>query len=99
MGGLVDRGVSVLVFPEGERSQDGRVGQFRNGLAVMARELAVPVVPVAISGLERVLPRGALWPRRGRVVVTFGEPLDLQRKTAAEIVSTAEKAVMALRKT
>lgn len=99
MGRLVDRGVSLLVFPEGERSVDGRVCRFKQGLAVMVKELAVPVVPVAINGLERVLPRGASWPKRGRVVVSFGEPLHLERKTAAEIISAAEHAVMGLRKT
>jgi long-chain acyl-CoA synthetase len=64
----------------------------------MVKELAVPVVPVAISGLEWVLPRGALWPKRGRVVVSFGEPLHLDKASAAEIVSAAERAVSQLRK-
>jgi len=93
MGRLVDRGVSLLVFPEGARTADGTLLPFQGGLAVMVRELEIPVVPVAINGLERVLPRGARWPKRGRVVVSFGEPLDLSRRSTAEILSAAEQAV------
>jgi long-chain acyl-CoA synthetase len=98
MGRLVERGGALLVFPEGERTPDGRLHPFRKGLAVMVQELAVPVVPVAISGLDRVLPRGALWPKRGRVVVSFGQPLHLETASAAEIVSAAERAVSQLLK-
>lgn len=98
MGRLVEKGGALLVFPEGERTTDGRLHPFQKGLAVMVQELAIPVVPVAISGLERVLPRGARWPKRGRVVVTFGEPLHLETASAAEIVSAAERAVSLLLK-
>jgi len=96
MGRLVDRGTSILVFPEGARTLDGTLQPFQGGLAVMVKELEVPVVPVAIRGLERVLPRGALWPKRGRVVVTFGEPMELSRMSAAEIITAAEQAVQRL---
>lgn len=96
MGRLVDRGVSLLVFPEGARTGDGALQPFRGGLAVMVKELEVPVVPVAIRGLEKVLPRGAVWPKRGRVTVSFGEPLLLSRETPAAIITTAEQAVQRL---
>jgi len=96
MGRLVDGGVSLLVFPEGARTPDGNILPFQGGLAVMVKELDIPVVPVAINGLERVLPRGAIWPKRGRVTVSFGEPLALSGESSAVIMSTAERAVKGL---
>ncbi len=96
MGRLTDRGMSLLVFPEGARSRDGSLQSFRQGLGIMVKELSLPVVPVAINGLETVLPVGARWPKRGRVVVRFGEPLALSRKSPAEIVTAAEEAVQRL---
>ncbi|AJE03213.1 AMP-binding protein [Geobacter pickeringii] len=93
MGELTDRGMHTLVFPEGERSFDGTLLPFRQGLGIMVRELGVPVVPVRIDGLQRVFPRGAPWPRRGRVRVLFGKPLRFGVESPAEIVARARRAV------
>ncbi len=96
MGRLVDRGVNILVFPEGERSRDGRLLPFRQGLGLMVKELGVPVVPVGSAGVEKVLPRGGRWPKRGRVTVTFGAPLRFTLESPAEIVAAARQAVESL---
>ncbi|MCM2357555.1 MAG: AMP-binding protein [Geobacteraceae bacterium] len=93
MGKLADHGINILIFPEGERSRDGRLLPFQLGLGIMVKELGIPVVPVKISGLEHVLPRGARWPRRGKVTVFFGEPLQFRRESPEEIVETARRAV------
>jgi len=93
MGKLVDRGVSILVFPEGERSADGVLLPFQPGIGVMASELGIPLVPVRISGMERVLPRGAAWPSRGRVKVAFGVPLLLEDEKPSEFVTRVRHAV------
>ena len=96
MGKLVDRGHSLLLFPEGERTENGTLQPFRQGLGVMVQELGIPVIPVVMKGLEEVMPRGANWPKRGVVRVIFGEPLDFSGKSAAEIVREAEAAVKKL---
>ncbi|HEY5975842.1 MAG TPA: AMP-binding protein [Geobacteraceae bacterium] len=96
MGWLVDHGFSILVFPEGERSLHGDLLPFRQGLGIMVSELGIPVVPVCLAGLERVLPRGANWPRRGEVTVTFGEPLFFSGETPGEIVAMVRDAVAGL---
>jgi long-chain acyl-CoA synthetase len=93
MGRLADHRMHILVFPEGERSQSGALLPFQQGLGVMVRELGVPVVPVKIAGLEKVLPRDARWPRRGRVTVTFGRPLRFRDEKPDEIVARARAAV------
>jgi long-chain acyl-CoA synthetase len=74
-GDLVDEGHSILIFPEGTRSPDGRLQPFKLGIGLLARELGLPVVPVHLSGLHAILPKGRSWPRRGSVTVTVGEPL------------------------
>lgn len=79
-GRVVDRGGCPLIFPEGARSSSGELGEFRPGVAVMARELHLPIVPCAAAGLLAVLPIGARWPRncwfqRARVAIHFGEAL------------------------
>lgn len=93
MGKLADHGLNILVFPEGERSPDGKLRPFRQGLGIMVRELSVPVVPVTIAGLEKVLPRGAHWPRRGKVTVHFGKPLVFRDEDPAKIVEIARQAI------
>ncbi|HYS42387.1 MAG TPA: AMP-binding protein, partial [Geobacteraceae bacterium] len=96
MGRLADYGINILIFPEGERSRDGRLLPFQLGLGIMVKELGIPVVPVKIEGPERVLPRGAHWPRKGKVTVTFGEPLRFHCEEPEEIVARARRAVEVL---
>ncbi|HET6360849.1 MAG TPA: AMP-binding protein [Gemmatimonadota bacterium] len=83
-GAIADRGGCPLVFPEGERSTGGGMLPFSRGVAILARDLHLPVVPCALAGLLAVLPRGARWPRgvwgrRARVAVRFGDPLPAPR--------------------
>lgn len=93
MGRLADSGVSVLVFPEGERTMDGDLLPFRHGLGIMAEQLDLPLVPLRIKGLEHVLPRGAVWPRRGVVTVVIGEPLKFRGERPEEIVRQMRTAI------
>jgi long-chain acyl-CoA synthetase len=83
-GEVADRGGCPLVYPEGERSTDGSLLPFQRGLGILARDLHLPVVPCAASGLLSVLPKGAHWPRgvwagRAGVAVRFGEPIPAPR--------------------
>lgn len=70
------KGLVLCVFPEGERSIDGKLKEFRKGPAILAKELGVPVVPVAIVGTYQVWPRGVSKIRLHPVTVRFGKPLD-----------------------
>ena len=74
---LLQRGVPLLVFPEGTRSRTGRIGTFKSGAAALANAADVPCVPVAIIGAGLAHPRGSKWPKAGRppVAVVFGEPV------------------------
>jgi 1-acyl-sn-glycerol-3-phosphate acyltransferase len=71
---LLDEGWSILIYPEGTRSQDGWMRSFRLGAAQLACHHQVPVIPVAIRGAYAAMPRGRNWPHRGRprIAVHFG---------------------------
>lgn len=96
MGKLIDRGINILIFPEGTRSRDGIMREFMKGLSMMVRELRVPIVPVRITGIERVYPVGAIIPRRGRVGVTFGEPILFGQESTDEILAVSRNEILAL---
>lgn len=70
------RGLILGVFPEGRRSFDGAVGELRRGAAILATELALPVVPCAFAGTFEAWPRTRRWPRPARVSMTFGAPIE-----------------------
>jgi 1-acyl-sn-glycerol-3-phosphate acyltransferase len=63
---LIADGWNVVVFPEGTRSRDGWVGEFRLGAARLAVETGTPVVPIAVRGSYQAMPRGRAWPVKGR---------------------------------
>lgn len=63
------------IHPEGSRSRDGRLYRGRTGVAWLALASGAPVVPVAVVGTDRIQPVGARFPRPGKVIVRFGEPL------------------------
>jgi 1-acyl-sn-glycerol-3-phosphate acyltransferase len=77
---LLGAGRAVLVFPEGTRGTEGRLGTARAGAGMLAALSTAPVVPVYVQGSGRALPRGAMAPRPCRVSVTFGSPLRFARE-------------------
>ena len=93
-GELADKGWNVLVFPEGERTKDGKVGRFRGGIGLLATKLDLPVVPIRIDGLWE-LAQARLenpWLRlkpvpRGSVKVTIGEVVRFGAEMSADQIA------------
>jgi 1-acyl-sn-glycerol-3-phosphate acyltransferase len=71
----IRQGCSVVIFPEGTRSRDGRLGPFKKGGFHLAINSGAEVVPVAIRGTHEVMPRGAALIRPGTVDIEIGEPI------------------------
>jgi 1-acyl-sn-glycerol-3-phosphate acyltransferase len=69
-------GVSVMIFPEGTRSKDGSIRQFKKGGFVMAVKSGVPIVPVVLRGTWPIMAKGSLRINRGDVEMEIGEPID-----------------------
>jgi long-chain acyl-CoA synthetase len=91
-GEAVDRGFSILIFPEGTETKDGRIQPFKAGIGLLASELNVPIVPIMLRGLFEVKQRGQRFVKPGTVSVTFGEPVTFMAdKTAAEITNELDR--------
>jgi long-chain acyl-CoA synthetase len=74
-GEAVDRGFTIMIFPEGTETKDGRMQPFKAGIGLLVSELKVPVVPVMLRGLFEAKKRGQRFVKPGTVSVTFGEPI------------------------
>jgi len=96
MGSLIDRGISILIFPEGTRTRNGKLQDFMSGLGLMVKEFQVPVVPIRIFGMEKIYPRGAKIPKKGKCTVVFGKPIDFANQTPNEIIKISHKAIFDL---
>jgi long-chain acyl-CoA synthetase len=72
---VLRHGRSLCVFPEGGRSPDNTLLEFKKGVGILAIEMGIPVVPVYIKGAFEALPREAAWPKFSKISVTFGTPL------------------------
>ena len=66
---------NIVIFPEGVRSRDGKLGEFKKSFAILSRELNVPVVPVTIDGAYDSMPRGKIFPRRVTIRIRFHSPV------------------------
>jgi len=79
LAAALENGKNLLIFPEGTRSLDGKLGDFKQTFAILSHELNIPIVPVAIKGTFNVLPLGARLPRPfKRVSVEFLPPVQPQ---------------------
>jgi 1-acyl-sn-glycerol-3-phosphate acyltransferase len=81
---IIESGEAFALYPEGTRSLDGRLYKGRTGAAWLALTTGAPVVPVGLKGTNEFLPVGAKVPRRVRVTIEFGKPLDLTHLGSAE---------------
>ncbi len=97
-GEAMDRGYSVMIFPEGTRSRDGKLHAFRPGIGLLATESRVPIVPVALVGLGELRASGERWFRSGKIEVRIGRAIAeaTEETDPAELTATLEEAVRGL---
>ncbi len=96
LGDLLGDGNSVLIFPEGRRTNTGEISRFKPGIGMIAARLQVPVIPVRIYGVDRVLHQTWRMARPGPARVVFGAPLRLEGEDYQDLASRVEEAVRAL---
>lgn len=97
--GLLRAGHCLAAFPEGTRSRNGSVGQFKSGVFRAAIAAGVPVVPVAIEGSGQVMPPGSFRIRPGHIRLAFGQPISCEGmdiKNRHELARRARQAVIHL---
>jgi long-chain acyl-CoA synthetase len=95
-GELISSGFSVLIFPEGKRTDRGEIAPFRPGVGMMASRLSVPVVPVRVEGIDRVLHQTWKMAKPGPVRVIFGPPMQLSGDDYVYLTGQVEAAVRKL---
>ncbi len=94
---LLKSGWNLVVYPEGTRSEDGVMGEFRPGVGHLATENRAPVIPVHVGGTHRILPKGRKLPVPGKASVRIGKPLTPGRgEGSREFTARVEKAVRSL---
>jgi 1-acyl-sn-glycerol-3-phosphate acyltransferase len=86
----LDRGMPVMIFPEGTRSRDGRMGAFKPGAFRLAIEAQVPILPVAVTGSAYGMPKGSPWIRPTLVLIRVLEPVETKGMTGADVVKLME---------
>lgn len=96
IGEIAGDGFSVLIFPEGVRSDSGEIQPFRGGIGMIASRLDLPVVPVRIAGVDKILHPRSTRPTPGRVSVSFGAPMRLEGDDYAALARRVEEAVRGL---
>jgi len=91
-GEALDRGYSVLIFPEGTETKDGRIQPFRGGIGLLVSELNVPVIPIMLHGLFELKKKRQFFVRPGTVSVTFGEPIKFStEQTPSDITKALDR--------
>jgi 1-acyl-sn-glycerol-3-phosphate acyltransferase len=98
---LQEPGRILILFPEGTRSSDGEVGEFKPGVAMLAAGCDVPIVPCLLEGAHPALPKGSWIPRPTSIRLTIGQPHSFaqmrpSRESARQICRTLRDAVLAL---
>ena len=96
IGELTGDGWSLLIFPEGMRADTGDIKPFRGGIGMIASRLDLPVVPVRLDGVDRILHMKDKMARPGRVRVAFGAPMRLRGDDYADLARQVEERVRAL---
>ena len=92
------KGVSVMVFAEGTRSPDGQIHEFKKGGFMIAIARKIPILPVTVNGSRRVLPKGSLVVKPGKIQVVIGDPIDTSgyaTDTVQELIDKTRQVVIA----
>jgi 1-acyl-sn-glycerol-3-phosphate acyltransferase len=88
---LLQQGKALLMFPEGQRTEDGKMQEIAPGAALIVKRAKVPIVPVAIQGAFDVWPKHRMFPRTGKVRINFGAPVILHNLDSRAIIPEIER--------
>jgi long-chain acyl-CoA synthetase len=94
-GRAVDDGYSILVFPEGRHTTNGKISPFRTGVGLLAKNLDIPVVPMRIDGLFEIKKSGKKFARPGQIQVRIGLPVRYTRDAKPEEIAAGLERLVA----
>lgn len=91
---VLKKGKNIIIFPEGTRTKNGRMGEFKKTFAILSKELNIPVVPVAINGAYRAMPGRAIFPVPfRRISVSFSKPIYPKGYSSDELTTLVQKKI------
>jgi len=93
---LLDKGYSIMIFPEGERTRDGKIHAFKEGIGLLALNMDSEVLPVKTEGLFKIFPYNKTLPNFGKVKVKTGKPLKIKKTSYFKATKLIEKKVKSL---
>jgi long-chain acyl-CoA synthetase len=93
-GEAIDRGYSVLVFPEGKHTTDGKTQRFRSGVGLLANNLRIPILPMRIDGLFEIKQADRKYAAPGKIKVRIGKPMQFAPETDPEEIARALQAAV-----
>jgi long-chain acyl-CoA synthetase len=94
-GECVDSGYSILIFPEGRHTEDGKLLPFRAGTGLLTTKLGIPVVPIRIDGLFQLKQAGKKYARPGQVLIKIGRPITFPPDAAPEQIARELQSIVA----
>lgn len=94
LGEVLKRGKNIVIFPEGRRTDDGSVGEFKKTFAILSKELQVPILPVRITGGYEAMPRGKHFPNTHKITVEYLKPIIPSADDTYDEISDRVKAVI-----
>lgn len=92
----MERGASVVIFPEGTRSETGELLPFKRGAFMLARKCGRPIVPVAISGTNTIMKKGGYLVNPVRVTISIGTPIDIGSSDEKELRNKTKRQIEAM---
>lgn len=90
---------SIIVFPEGHRAIDGKLKNFKKLPFVFAKEAGVDIVPVGLSGVQKLSPKGTIWVKPSKVIIRYGEVIkyeEIQKMDIDELMEKVRKQIIGL---
>lgn len=94
----IQEGMSVVVFPEGSRSQDGSIQPFKKGGFTLAIKAKVPIIPIAINGSREIMPKDRLTASAGEIRIRMGSPIETQSSSLKDRMILMDKVKEAISK-
>ena len=93
---LLDEGYSIMIFPEGTRTKDGNIHEFKEGIGFLSQNMDAEILPVKTDGLFYILPRGKFIPKLGDILVKTGKPFKTKKMSYLDATNFIEKKVKEL---
>ncbi len=87
------KGKNMVIFPEGIRTRDGELNDFKKSFAILSKELGVPVIPVGIKGAYEAMPFGSIFPKPKKITVKFFDPIYPEKYSVDQIVETTRETI------